>query len=703
MEVETSMRFNSAKRVLRWVAGASSALTLAMAVLLLAGCSSDGTPTPPTPTADVGDTPSPAATQTPSGTATEEPTVSPGATFIPSSGSTPSPESTRTGTPGSTTGPGPIPTNTPGSTSTPAGRETIPEAPDRDLYDLARALLLKSTEPIPRVVNPLPVSLEVGREDTFLLTDLNDFDSYTSVATLRLVTPHAYWYVEEGLDVGQDDLEDAAQLFEERIYPRVTAAFGTEWTPGVDNDSHMTILNARIKGVSGYFSSADEYPSEVHGLSNEREMFYLNVGGGAGALRVGSRGTYPSVLAHELQHAIHWNGDPTEETWVNEGLAELAASAAGYRPANQDVFLNSPTVSVVNWPDQATPYYGAAFLFFDYLMAHYGDITDVAALVAEPADGIQGIDAYLVSRGHTIDFLDVFTDWSIANYVDDPGGGPYSYPDRDVKARVGHRIGEPGTVNSAIPQYAAEYTAIDIIRGDVRLSFQGRTENALLPVALEGEGCWWGNRGDSISSTLTRPLDLSGLSQATLRFRTWFELEEDWDYGYVEVSIDGGVTWDVLPGTHSSLGNPVGNSFGPGYTGASYRWLQEEIDLSSYARREVLLRFHNVTDQALNETGICLHDVSVPEVGLLNVGDDGGWQADGFIWIDNSVPQDYVVHVIEVGDETRVRRMPLGQDNAGELIVQGLEKLDELVVVVAAVAQKTLQEARYTLTVDAAS
>ena len=258
-------------------------------------------------------------------------------------------------------------------------------------------------------------------------------------------------------------------------------------------------------------------------------------------------------------------------------------------------------------------------------------------------------------------------------------------------------------MNSAIPQYAAEYTAIDIIRGDVRLSFQGQTENALLPVALEGEGCWWGNRGDSISSTLTRPLDLSGLSQATLRFRTWFELEEDWDYGYVEVSIDGGVTWDVLPGTHSSLGNPVGNSFGPGYTGASDRWLQEEIDLSSYARREVLLRFHNVTDQALNETGICLHDVSVPEVGLLSVGDDGGWQADGFIWIDNSVPQDYVVHVIEVGDETWVRRMPLGQDNAGELIVQGLEKLDELVVVVAAVAQKTLQEARYTLTVDAAS
>jgi len=29
-------------------------------------------------------------------------------------------------------------------------------------------------------------------------------------------------------------------------------------------------------------------------------------------------------MAHEFEHMIHWNGDPNEEAWVDEGLAELA-------------------------------------------------------------------------------------------------------------------------------------------------------------------------------------------------------------------------------------------------------------------------------------------------------------------------------------------------------------------------------------------
>ena len=46
----------------------------------------------------------------------------------------------------------------------------------------------------------------------------------------------------------------------------------------------------------------------------------------AGLMKVGSN-QYLSVLAHELQHAVHWNGDRTEDTWVNEGLSEVARAA----------------------------------------------------------------------------------------------------------------------------------------------------------------------------------------------------------------------------------------------------------------------------------------------------------------------------------------------------------------------------------------
>ena len=139
------------------------------------------------------------------------------------------------------------------------------------------------------------------------------------------MTPHAYWYVDNNSHVTREELRNAAEMFENRIYPKVTDVFGREWIPGIDNDDRITILNTNLSGFAGYFSAADEYPKMIHPGSNEREMIYMNTG----AFRVGSR-EYLSVLAHELQHAVHWNGDNTEETWVNEGLSEVASFISGF-------------------------------------------------------------------------------------------------------------------------------------------------------------------------------------------------------------------------------------------------------------------------------------------------------------------------------------------------------------------------------------
>ena len=550
------------------------------------------------------------------------------------------------------------------------------------------------------MVNPAPVSYEEGREDTFWLTDIGKIETYTRKATLRLVSSHAYWYVEEGHDVSQSDLESAAAVFEDTIRPKLTAVFGTEWTPGVDNDPHITILHARLRGgVAGYFSAIDEYPSSVHQYSNEREVIYM------GDSEVVASSQYLAILAHEFQHAIHWYADDTEETWITEGLAEVAAKVAGYSPSFQSYFIVSPTISLVNWPlgGSSRPHYGGANLFIDYLVTHYGTLDDLKLLIQEPLDEIAGINAYLAGLGHVQTFRDVFKDWTIANYLDVPGDGPYSYPDNDIKVQVSARISDFGQRQTSIPPYSAEYSAIDILEGDVVVRFEGQRENSLLPVSLNGGRCWWSNRGDSISSTLTRPLDLSQVSGATLRYRVWFATEESWDYGYVEVSTDGGSTWDILQAPATSPRNPVGNSFGHGYTGNSNGWIQEVVDLAPYVGKPVLLRFHYVTDEGVNGTGLCFDDIAVPEVGYLDSGQgDDGWQAEGFVSIDNRVRQDYIVQIIEVGDPIRIREMALDEDNKGELVIRDLGNLEVAVVVVAALTPKTLQNAVSTITVGPA-
>ena len=111
--------------------------------------------------------------------------------------------------------------------------DPLPIPPERDLYELARSLF-KIGEEMPRVVNPDPVSLEQGRVDSFWLTDAISKDVFSIDATLRLVSDHAYWYVENRLGVSDEDLERAAREFEESTYPKITPHSGPsgsrEWT-----------------------------------------------------------------------------------------------------------------------------------------------------------------------------------------------------------------------------------------------------------------------------------------------------------------------------------------------------------------------------------------------------------------------------------------------------------------------------------------
>ena len=562
------------------------------------------------------------------------------------------------------------------------------------MYRLAAELKGVDVTQADRVVNPAPVSYAEGRTDTFWLVDQLDLEVYQSSFELRLVTPHAYWYFEEGQNVSQSAIEQSAAHFEMEIYPRVTAAFGLEWSPGVDNDPHLNILNANLKGVGGYYSSSDEYPLSVNQFSNQREVIYINTG----SIPVDSPG-YLQVLAHELQHAIHWNADPSEETWVNEGLSELAITINEFDQSSFRLFLGSPPTSLVHWPLSplgSGANYGAASLFMHYLFDHYGEIDSVRPLLEESQDGISGINAYLKNSGYDASFRDLFRDWAVANFLDE-NRGPYGYSKLDVKTRETRVISNFSEFTSRIPQYAVEYVGVDAFHEPLEIQFIAPVEVNLLPVEVGSQDCWWGNSGDSISSTLTRLVDLTGLERATLNYQVWFEVEEDWDYGYLEVSVDGGKTWDILDTPNTTAENPIGNSFGTGYTGDSGGWIDETVDLARYVGQRILLRFHYVTDDTVNGSGICIRGVSLPEAGLFYARE--GWTAEGFLLTDNKVKQDYIVQVIQVAEDNLVTPMPLDESNSGSMIIAAPGELDQLVVVVAALAEKTRQEAVYTLSV----
>ena len=538
-------------------------------------------------------------------------------------------------------------------------------------------------------------TLEVGHRETLKLVDLHAPLLYESDFELRLVTTNAYWFVEDGLNVSQEDLETSAAEFEDSVYPLVTGAFGTEWKPGVDGDPHLYIINADLRGVGGYYSAADEYPKAIRPVSNEHESIYINTA----YLPVGSA-RYPEVLAHELHHAIHWNADRSEETWINEGLSELAVTIAGYREASALAFRRAGPTSLTIWPAGdvgGAENYGAASLFMHYFSEHYGGLDDLRPLLSQQGDGIAGLEAYLEESGYEATFAHIFRDWAVANLLDEETGA-YGYDDLTVSFPVYRNLKDDDETKSTIPQYSIEYIRLGELSGPSVLSFHGDSSTALLPEDV-GAGCWWSNRADVMDSTLTASVDLRQMGDASLDYQVWFSIEEDWDFAYLEVSEDGGETWTILETPLTSSDDPLKVSFGPGYTGSSDGWQNESLPLDHWVGQEVLVRFQYITDAAINDHGLCLRDLRVStQDGALDMQVE--WEPNGFAWTNNRVRQGFIIQVVYEGRggvSNRVVQVPLDGSNRGELTLTPDTSARRTVVIVQAMAPSTRMPASYTL------
>ena len=442
--------------------------------------------------------------------------------------------------------------------------------PVRDLYSLARRLKLHTAAPIPHVGRTTPLNETLGQEDSFWINN-SDTRTYSRIrAKLVYITPHVYMYVEDGQQPNLQALQASANLFETKIYPTDRAVFGSEWTPGIDDDVHLTILNAVGfgNGFGGYFSSEDEYPTSINPYSNEREMFYINLAG-----EIPGTSEYNSALAHEFQHMIHWYQHPVDLSWTNEGMSMLAQHINGFSTGGVDLALmQTPDTQLNDWSSDINldiAHYGAGYLFMDYFAEHYGGYSVLKELLQDPASPPVNFDDVLAKHGYQDRFIDVLNKWYLANYVQDPtiAQGQYGYPSIHLAGVLPqHTItGYPTTEADTVHQYAAEYYDLEPQgHGNLSITLQGAPTVRIVgndPLGSSYE--WWSNRYDNMDSTLTRSFDLTGLKgrRATLQFSTWYDLERDYDYVFVEASTDG-LNWTTLKGNYTTSCEPKRRELG---------------------------------------------------------------------------------------------------------------------------------------------
>ncbi|MFE0640429.1 immune inhibitor A domain-containing protein [Streptomyces sp. NPDC058877] len=167
----------------------------------------------------------------------------------------------------------------------------------------------------------------------------------------------------------------------------------------------------------------------------------------------------------------------------------------------------------------------------------------------------------------------------------------------------------------------------------------------------EGATQWWSDMGDDLKNTLTRSVDLTGKSAASLDLQGWYDIEAEYDYLYTEVSTDGGANWTAVDGTVDGQPIPRDASGTPALTGISGAYKKLSYDLDAYAGKKFDLRFRYQTDGGLALKGFAADTITLTADGATLFSDnaengDNGWVAKGFSRIGNGFTNEYEQYYI---------------------------------------------------------
>lgn len=486
---------------------------------------------------------------------------------------------------------------------------------------------------------------------------------------------------------------------------------------------------------------------------------------------------YEGVFAHEWQHLLQsYTG---EVTWLNEGLSDWAQTLTGYvdpsvpitetgfdshiqclygytaeaHPTNpipaQDA---GPENSLTWWQDQGSDEilcdYGAAYTMLEYLVGQFG--TDAATFLHnDPALGLDSVDELLDAVGDARSATDILHDWAamlaLDGALDDNRGRLSSKIDADrvrtptLDASVRWE-GDDAYDTPGAPPNGSDYVRLRRGSGryldanDVRsLTFSGAAQ--YVPDPLEwtvDDGALYSGSGNGLDRSMafeaTVPAD-----DPTLTFDTRFAIEYGWDFGFVQVSTDGGETWtsvedelttsDADPNADPRIAAQL-----PGLTGTSATTADGEptfvdntteqpdpelitasFDLSAYAGQDVLIGFRYMTDSAVVLPGWWVDDIAVggevvndgsSTAGLLsynevNPDEVAGWTVQ-LVSVDDDGRRRATLARFEVapGEELRLQRAKLRRALPGNNEIVGA------IVTLEEPTESILKYAPYTLTVN---
>jgi len=506
--------------------------------------------------------------------------------------------------------------------------------------------------------------------------DHNPGDEFTPCADN---TPAENLMTAEQIESLGDELTDQIVAVDEAHYGEIGEA-----VPGDPDTEALVLLAYNVQDESYYDCTVTTYTAGYFAPEyiNDAGMNVIVLDSFDWANRTGEEGDflYEGVIAHELEHLLMNYSDAGELSWVDEGLADMAAFLNGYPPAGSHFTYHQVfhrETSLTRWGG-GLENYGASLSYFLYLWEQAGGNGDgtlnadleydgaggdllIKLIFEEQADSLEGvqnaIDAFNAQTGSELrSATDLFKDWVLAVYLDDENSDLFDLQNVDFGEDSGNWtiqlandlfFGGRGQYKGATPnayflhnkdvpqQTALPYgTSYETFRNPgptFKLALDGEDQSQVAPHT--GDTHWYANYESQSDNVLSVDETISG--GETLDFWTWYFIEEGWDYGFVEARVAG--EWVTVPlvddnGTEVTTDdNPHDNNTeGNGLTGTSggayfvddpvYIHLSATVPDGADA-----LRFRYSTDAAYLDTGWFVDDVNVDGSAAAVSSAEGEW------------------------------------------------------------------------------
>lgn len=378
---------------------------------------------------------------------------------------------------------------------------------------------------------------------------------------------------------------------------------------------------------------------------------------------------YESAVAREWQKLAHSYADPSEHAWVVEGMSGFAQSLTDYvdfglsvtdRGANRDLYCFqgfgivatpfNPTPTPCGGPENSLTRFdessreadrGIATAFTIFLADRYG--TDFVSALHRDAgrQGITGLAAALLAKGIADPYVVIHDFQSMVLLDRIVGDTPhalfrenqrFSLKARQTgtaKARVTtpslhsslnldnpDAYDDPGVAPNGADYILLRNGAGQALTGNAlqSVSFIGSPTLTPEPLAWSlvtsdpdrfGNSVLFSGNGNSLDAAAVTSVTVPTVDP-TLRFVAKYGAEFAYDYGYVQVSTNGGQTYTSIAGDKT-----VPGLLGPGLNGTTSGFEPHTFDLSAYAGQNILLAFRYVSDSGVNEGGLLIDDVSI--------------------------------------------------------------------------------------------